>query len=204
MVPNLAGNSERSDLVRGLALWSATAMSSAIHRHGNFSCTSEMARAVGSATCFHGMDHRWTYSALGAFCHAELGAAFPKAGAPYVYLSRGLGPLWGFLFGWMSSLLERPVGMATLATGFVRFFGFLVSYRGHAFIHNPARRLGVHPSTRPNAGGFDGGGRYGYELLQCGDEWRDLGSTYVQKGHQAQVRMLSTRTALERLCCTRP
>jgi APA family basic amino acid/polyamine antiporter len=62
---------------------------------------------------------------LGAFCYAELGAAFPNAGGPYVYLSRGLGPLWGFLFGWMSSFLERPVGMATLAAGFVRFLGFL-------------------------------------------------------------------------------
>src|SRR5215469_15310872 len=61
---------------------------------------------------------------LGLFCYAELGAAFPKAGGPYVYLSRGLGPLWGYLFGWMSSFLERPVGMATLAAGFVRFLGF--------------------------------------------------------------------------------
>jgi APA family basic amino acid/polyamine antiporter len=49
---------------------------------------------------------------------------FRKPG-PYVYLSRGLGPLWGFLFAWMSSLLVRPAGMATLATGFVRFLGFL-------------------------------------------------------------------------------
>jgi len=55
----------------------------------------------------------------------KLGAAFPKAGGPYVYLGRGLGPLWGFLFGWMSSFLERPVAMATLAAGFVRFIGFL-------------------------------------------------------------------------------
>jgi len=62
---------------------------------------------------------------LGAFCYAELGAAFPKAGGPYVYLGRGLGPLWGFLFGWMSSWLERPVAMAALAAGFVRFLAFL-------------------------------------------------------------------------------
>src|SRR5581483_7673980 len=61
----------------------------------------------------------------GAFCYAELGAAFPKAGGPYAYLSRGLGPLWGFLFGWMSSFLERPVAMATLGAGFVRFLEFL-------------------------------------------------------------------------------
>src|SRR5205807_1557678 len=62
---------------------------------------------------------------FGAFCYAELGAAFPKAGGPYVYLGRGLGPLWGFLFGWMSSLLERPVAMATLGAGIVRFAGFI-------------------------------------------------------------------------------
>jgi amino acid transporter len=73
----------------------------------------------------------------GAFCYAELGAAFPKAGGPYVYLNRGLGPLWGFLFGWMSSFLERPVAMATLAAGFLRFIGFLFPivgtplFRGH-------------------------------------------------------------------------
>jgi amino acid transporter len=54
-----------------------------------------------------------------------LGAALPKAGGPYAYLSRGIGPLWGFLFGWMSSLLDRPVAMAGLAAGFIRFIGFL-------------------------------------------------------------------------------
>jgi amino acid transporter len=64
----------------------------------------------------------------GAFCYAELGAMFPKAGGPYVYLSRGLGPLWGFLFGWMSSFLDRPVAMATLAAGFLRFLGFLFPF----------------------------------------------------------------------------
>ena len=125
MVPNLAGNSERSDLVRGLALWSATAMSSAMPPARDFSCTSEMARAVGSATCFRGMDHRWIRVHLGAVCHAELGAAFPKAGGP-TSISAGVSALCGdFSLARMSSLLERPVGMATLATGFVRFLGFL-------------------------------------------------------------------------------
>jgi APA family basic amino acid/polyamine antiporter len=85
-----------------------------------------MARAVGSATL---VLIAWILGLLivllGAFCYAELGAAFPKAGGPYVYLGRGLGPLWGFLIGWMSSFLERPVAMATLAAGFVRFPGFL-------------------------------------------------------------------------------
>jgi amino acid transporter len=127
MAANSADHSERSDLVRGLGLWSATAIviGDTIGT-GVFLVASDMARAVGSAKLVLAA---WILGLfivlLGAFCYAVLGAAFPKAGGPYVYLSRGLGPLWGFLFGWMSSFLERPVGMATLAAGFVRFLGFL-------------------------------------------------------------------------------
>src|SRR5499433_2871798 len=127
MVVNSAAKSERSDLVRGLGLWSATAIviGDTIGT-GIFLVTSDMARAVGSATLVLAA---WIVGGLivflGALCYAELGAAFPKAGGPYVYLNRGLGPLWGFLFGWMSSFLERPVGMAALAAGFVRFLSFL-------------------------------------------------------------------------------
>jgi basic amino acid/polyamine antiporter, APA family len=120
-------------------LWSATAIvvGDTIGT-GVFLVTSDMTRAVGSATLVF---VAWIAGGLivlcGAFCYAELGAAFPKAGGPYVYLSRGLGPLWGFLFGWMSSFLERPVAMATLAAGLLRFAGFLFPivdtplFRGH-------------------------------------------------------------------------
>jgi basic amino acid/polyamine antiporter, APA family len=126
-------------LIRGLGLWSATAIviGDTIGT-GVFLVTSDMARAVGSATLVF---VAWIVGGFivlcGAFCYAELGAAFPKAGGPYVYLSRGFGPLWGFLFGWMSSFLERPVAMATLAAGFLRFAGFLFPvvgtplFRGH-------------------------------------------------------------------------
>jgi APA family basic amino acid/polyamine antiporter len=125
--PNLANPPERSDLVRGLGLWSATAIviGDTIGT-GIFLVTSDMARAVGSAALVFAAWILGGFIVLcGAFCYAELGAAFPKAGGPYVYLNRGLGPLWGFLFGWMSSFLERPVAMATLAAGFLRFLGFL-------------------------------------------------------------------------------
>lgn len=116
-----------AELVRSLGLWSAIAIviGDTIGT-GIFLVTSDMARAVGSTALVFAA---WLIGGLivlfGAFCYAELGAAFPKAGGPYVYLSRGLGPLWGFLFGWMSSFLERPVGMATLAAGFLRFLSFL-------------------------------------------------------------------------------
>ncbi len=118
---------EQSGLVRGLGLWSATAIviGDTIGT-GVFLVASDMARIVGSSTLVLAA---WILGGLivlfGAFCYAELGAAFPRSGGPYVYLGRGLGPLWGFLFGWMSSFLERPVAMATLAAGFIRFLSFL-------------------------------------------------------------------------------
>ena len=122
-----AQSSERPDLVRGLGLWAATAIviGDTIGT-GIFLVSSDMARAAGSTLLVFAA---WIAGGLivlfGAFCYAELGAAFPKAGGPYVYLSRGLGPLWGYLFGWMSSFLDRPVAMAGLAAGFLRLMGFL-------------------------------------------------------------------------------
>jgi APA family basic amino acid/polyamine antiporter len=150
MASNSADHSEQSDLVRGLGPWSAIAIviGDTIGT-GVFLVASDMARVVGSAAL---VLIAWILGGLivllGAFCYAELGAAFPKAGGPYVYLSRGLGPLWGFLFGWMSSFLERPVAMATLAAGFVRFLGFLFpiltmpcSAATSADTNSPSRRL---------------------------------------------------------------
>jgi APA family basic amino acid/polyamine antiporter len=127
MANNLTGSSERPDLVRGLGLWAAIAVviGDTIGT-GVFLVTSDMARAVGTASLVF---LAWILGGIivlfGAFCYAEFGAAFPKAGGSYVYLGRGLGPLWGFLFGWMSSFLERPVAMAALAAGFLRLLAFL-------------------------------------------------------------------------------
>ena len=125
--PSAASRPESPHLIRGLGLWSATAIVIGdMIGTGIFLVTSDMARAVGSLFLVFAA---WIIGGLivlfGAFCYAELGAAFPKAGGNYVYLNRGLGPLWGFLFGWMSSFLDRPVAMATLAAGFLRFLGFL-------------------------------------------------------------------------------
>jgi len=62
---------------------------------------------------------------FGSFCYAELGAAIPEAGGDYVYLGRGIGPLWGFLYGWTFSLIMRPAAAAVIAAGLLRFVGFL-------------------------------------------------------------------------------
>src|SRR5580765_1588287 len=137
MATNPGIQSEKSDLshphlVRGLGLWAATAVvvGDTIGT-GVFLVSSDMARAVGSAAL---VIVAWILGGfivlLGALCYAELGAAFPKAGGPYVYLGRGLGPLWGFLFGWMSSFLDRPVAMAGLAAGIIRFMSFFFPVLG--------------------------------------------------------------------------
>jgi basic amino acid/polyamine antiporter, APA family len=125
--PAQTKRSESAHLLRGLGLWSATAIVIGdMIGTGIFLVPSDMARAVGSVSrVFAAWIIGGVIVLFGAFCYAELGAAFPKAGGNYVYLNRGLGPLWGFLFGWMSSFLERPVAMATLAAGFLRFSGFL-------------------------------------------------------------------------------
>ena len=110
--PGDSSQHQSGGLVRGLTLRAATAVviSDTIGT-GIFLVTSDMARAVGSVQLVFAA---WLVAGFivlcGAFCYAELGAAFPKAGGSYVYLNEGLGPLWGYLFGWMSSVLERPVG----------------------------------------------------------------------------------------------
>ena len=79
---NSTDKSERSGLVRGLGLWSATAIviGDTIGT-GIFLVASDMARVVGSATL---VLFAWIFGGLivflGALCYAELGAAFPKAG----------------------------------------------------------------------------------------------------------------------------
>jgi APA family basic amino acid/polyamine antiporter len=92
-----------------------------------FLVASDMSREVGSLTKVLVV---WVVGGVivlfGAFCYAELGAARPKAGGDYVYLSQGIGPACGFLFGWTSAMIMRPGSAAIIATGLMRFVGFLV------------------------------------------------------------------------------
>lgn len=117
-----------SDLVRGLGPWQATAVVvSTIIGTGVFLVAGPMARAVGSFDLFLLTWIAGSVIALcGALCFAELGAALPAAGGLYCYLSRGLGPVWGFMYGWMQTVLGSPVGFATIAAGFVRFASYLL------------------------------------------------------------------------------
>lgn len=119
-------NVKRLELVKGLGAWAAMAMVVGhIIGTGIFRVPRSMAEATDSVGLVFLV---WIVggflSLAGALTVAELGASMPSAGGPYVYLKRGFGPVWGFLFGWMNNLVGKPTSIATIAAGFLIFLGF--------------------------------------------------------------------------------
>src|SRR2546428_10370700 len=51
---------------------------------------------------------------IGALTYGELAAAMPNAGGQYVYLREGLGPLWGFLYGWAMLVIIQTATIAAV------------------------------------------------------------------------------------------
>jgi basic amino acid/polyamine antiporter, APA family len=124
--PSSAG--KRLDLVRGLGPWaSAAIVVGTMIGTGIFLKPAEMAREGKSVSIVFAA---WIVGAIlsifGALSFAELGAAIPEAGGEYAYLRRGFGPVWGFTFGWMHSIVGRPSSMASIAAGIARFLSFLI------------------------------------------------------------------------------
>lgn len=117
-----------AELVRGLGPWAATAIVvGTMIGTGVFLVPARMADATGAAgLVFAAWILGGLLSLAGALAYAELGATMPEAGGDYAYLRRGFGPPWGFLFGWMHSVLGRPASMAAIAAGLLRFTGFLI------------------------------------------------------------------------------
>ena len=62
---------------------------------------------------------------MGALTQTELVGMYPKAGGQYVFLREGLGPLWGFLYGWTLLLVIQTGTIAAVAVAFARFLGVL-------------------------------------------------------------------------------
>ncbi|UCH93254.1 MAG: amino acid permease, partial [Candidatus Aminicenantes bacterium] len=58
----------------------------------------------------------------GALCYGELGAAMPRAGGEYVFLSRLYHPVFGFLSGWVSFFVGFSAPIAASAIGFTEYF----------------------------------------------------------------------------------
>jgi APA family basic amino acid/polyamine antiporter len=121
-------NGKKLELVRGLGSWtSAAIVVGTMIGTGIFLKPAEMAADAGSVVIvFAAWIAGGILSLFGALAFAELGAAIPEAGGEYAYLRRGFGPVWGFLFGWMHSIVGRPASMGSIAAGLLRFCGFLV------------------------------------------------------------------------------
>ena len=119
---------KKLQLVQGLGAWAAMAMVVGhIIGTGIFLVPSAMTRATGSVgLVFLVWIVGGALSLFGALTIAELGAAMPEAGGAYIYLRRGLGPVWGFLFGWMNNLVGKPSSIATIAAGFLIFVSFFL------------------------------------------------------------------------------
>jgi APA family basic amino acid/polyamine antiporter len=119
---------KRLELVRGLGPWaSAAIVVGTMVGTGIFLKPAEMAREGRFVSIVFAA---WMVGALlslfGALAYAELGAAIPEAGGEYAYLRRGFGPAWGFLFGWMHSIVGRPASTASIAAGMMRFLSFFL------------------------------------------------------------------------------
>ena len=67
-------------------------------------------------------------SLLGALSVSELGAAMPKSGGQYAYLTEAYGPVWGFLFGWTGSVVINPASIAAIAVAFAQYLGFFTPF----------------------------------------------------------------------------
>jgi basic amino acid/polyamine antiporter, APA family len=119
---------KRLELVRGLGAWaSAAIVVGTMIGTGIFLKPAEMAREGRTVSVVFAA---WIVGAIlsifGALSFAELGSAIPEAGGEYAYLRRAFGPVWGFLFGWMHSIVGRPSSLASIAAGMMRFVGFLI------------------------------------------------------------------------------
>src|SRR5450432_1931470 len=126
-IETVKGSETQPGLVRGLGNWAAAAIVvGTMIGTGIFLKPSEMAAEGRSASIvFAAWIAGGLLSLFGAISYAELGAAIPEAGGEYAYLRRGFGPVWGFLFGWMHSIVGRPASAAAIAAGLLRFWAFL-------------------------------------------------------------------------------
>ena len=93
---------------------------------GIFIVSADIARTMGSPA---GLLIVWVATGLltllGALAIAELAAAMPRAGGPYVFLREALGPLPAFLFGWTMFTVIQTGTIAAVAIAFARFLGVL-------------------------------------------------------------------------------
>ena len=111
--------------VQGMGLFSATALvMGSMIGSGIFIVPADMSRTLGSPAL---LIAAWLVTAamtiIGALSYGELAAMMPKAGGQYVYLREGLGPIWGFLYGWTLFLVIQTGTIAAVGVAFGKFLG---------------------------------------------------------------------------------
>ncbi len=116
---------------------------------GIFIVPAEMSRGVGSPAL---LIFAWLVTAamtlIGALSYGELAAMMPKAGGQYVYLREGLGPLWGFLYGWTLFLVIQSGTIAAVGVAFGKFLGvFVPAVSQNHWLWHPAGNVGLNTAN---------------------------------------------------------
>lgn len=139
---------KQPELIRGLGpIGAAAIVVGTVIGTGIFIVPATIAREVDSVGLVFAV---WVVGGLislaGALSYAELGAAMPEAGGEYVFLRRAYGPVWGFLYGWEQFVIGKTGSVASIATGFAVFLGYLVGS-----LHEPVFSLGAWNLTGAQA-----------------------------------------------------
>ena len=137
------------ELVKGIGITSAIALVAGnMIGSGIFIVPADIARLVGSPSL---LIATWIVTGVmvvgGALAYSELAVMMPRAGGQYIYLREGLGPLWGFLYGWTLFLVIQTGTIAAVGMAFGKFLGVLVPSISPSnwlihFVHVPLIRLG--------------------------------------------------------------
>jgi len=118
--------SDQPKLKRVLSLLDATMINAGgIIGSGIFMVPATVAMFTSSASLFFMV---WIaggiVSLFGALSVAELGAAMPRAGGQYVYLSEAYGPVWGYLYGWSAVAVINTASIAAVGVAFSEYLRF--------------------------------------------------------------------------------
>ena len=74
---------------------------------------------------------------------AELAAAIPKEGGLYTYLSDLYGNVWGFLLGWVQTIISYPASVAAQAIAFSTYACFFIPNLSNNIMEQKLLGIGV-------------------------------------------------------------
>jgi len=144
---------KETKLIRGLRLFDATTLVvGSMIGSGIFIAPSLMAGYIPSPGLILLL---WVIGGIlticGALSYAELAAAMPKAGGPYIYLKEIYSPLMGFLCGWTIFLVIQSGCIAAVAVAFAKYAGVFIPWISEGtvllqiprFTFNSAQLVGI-------------------------------------------------------------